>query len=419
MRRQRLRYHRPRAQRPTGSGAAAGEGNGRKSGSRGEGNLETFPRAPTGSFLLAGSAGAAPQTLSSQHVWMQAAGLTRRLLVGQSHRLSTAALDAYSRTVVDTVRTVGPATVAIQVLPTGAGQRGRAPSLPPQFGGLSPGEGVPGGSQGSGVIITPDGYMLSNAHVVGSASEMSVSLTDGRTIRGTTVGRDVATDLALVRLQTQSNLPYATLGDSDELCVGQLVVAIGNPLGFASTVSAGVVSAKGRTLRGKDGRLIEGIIQTDVALNPGNSGGPLVDSASRVVGVNTAIIAGAQNLSFSVPSNTAKCVAGQMSFFGWCAVCEPGVAHLVGVRVRLRAPQAKESRIARVEQHRFPCSPPHISAGRVRTGMGGRRRSGRGHMRKEAPHRTVPRPLRLVPARPRTGGSSPSSSPVATSAVPI
>jgi S1-C subfamily serine protease len=170
-----------------------------------------------------------------------------RFFLRQSRGLSTAALDAYSRTVVDTVRTVGPATVAIQVPPSGAALRGRAPFPPPQFGGLSPGDAVPGGSQGSGVIITPDGYLLSNAHVVGSASEMNVTLTDGRTLRGTTVGRDVATDLALVRLQTQPSLPFATLGDSDQLCVGQLVVAIGNPLGFASTVSAGVVSAKART----------------------------------------------------------------------------------------------------------------------------------------------------------------------------
>ncbi|EOD22299.1 hypothetical protein EMIHUDRAFT_463708 [Emiliania huxleyi CCMP1516] len=221
--------------------------------------------------------------------------------------LSTAALDAYSNTVVSTVETVGPATVAIQVAAPGA------TVAPP---GAPPGEGAPGGSQGSGVIITPDGYLLSNAHVVGDASEMSVTLTDGRVLRGTTVGRDVATDLALVRLQTPGSVPFATLGDSEALRVGQLVVAIGNPLGFASTVSAGVVSAKGRSLRAKDGRLIEDIVQTDVALNPGNSGGPLVDSASRVVGINTAIIQGAQNLSFSVPSATAQWVVSELLAHG-------------------------------------------------------------------------------------------------------
>mmetsp|Transcript_50420 Transcript_50420/g.163347 ORF Transcript_50420/g.163347 Transcript_50420/m.163347 type:complete len:367 (-) Transcript_50420:240-1340(-) len=248
-------------------------------------------------------------TLGRSALWplRPSLGAVRSPLRALRRPLSTAALDAYSNTVVSTVETVGPATVAIQVAAPGA------TVAPP---GAPPGEGAPGGSQGSGVIITPDGYLLSNAHVVGDASEMSVTLTDGRVLRGTTVGRDVATDLALVRLQTPGSVPFATLGDSEALRVGQLVVAIGNPLGFASTVSAGVVSAKGRSLRAKDGRLIEDIVQTDVALNPGNSGGPLVDSASRVVGINTAIIQGAQNLSFSVPSATAQWVVSELLAHG-------------------------------------------------------------------------------------------------------
>jgi len=165
------------------------------------------------------------------------------------------------------------------------------------------------------VIITPDGYVLTNAHVVGEATKMSALLTDGRSIEARLIGKDVATDLALLQLGA-GGLPYATLGDSDKLLVGQLVIAIGNPLGFQSTVSAGVVSAVGRSLRAKDQRLIEGIIQTDVALNPGNSGGPLVDSKGIVVGINTAIIMGAQNISFSVPAKTAQWVVSELFAHG-------------------------------------------------------------------------------------------------------
>merc|ERR1719378_1361455 len=205
------------------------------------------------------------------------------------------AFDAYSKTVVGVVQDVGDAVVAINV--QGAGGPGT------------------GDSAGSGVILSPDGYVLTNAHVVGDASSVSLSLTDGRSLRAAVRGRDVATDLALLQADA-GGLPFASLGDSNELQVGQLVVAIGNPLGFQSTVSAGVVSALGRSLKAKDGMMIEGIIQTDVALNPGNSGGPLVDSKSRVVGINTAIIQGAQNLSFSVPSSTANWVVAEIMEHG-------------------------------------------------------------------------------------------------------
>jgi len=157
--------------------------------------------------------------------------------------------------------------------------------------------------------------VLTNAHVVGDAASVNLALTDGRSLRAAVRGRDVATDLALLQADA-GGLPFTSLGDSNELQVGQLVVAIGNPLGFQSTVSAGVVSALGRSLRAKDGMMIEGIVQTDVALNPGNSGGPLVDSAGRVVGINTAIIAGAQNLSFSVPASTANWVVAEIMEHG-------------------------------------------------------------------------------------------------------
>ena len=198
------------------------------------------------------------------------------------------ALDAYSRAVVGVVEEVGPAVVSI------ARSSRRGPS-----------------GAGSGVVFTPDGYVLTNAHVAAGGHELEVGFTDGSTSRGHVVGLDHATDLAVVRASGPAP-KHAAFGDSSALRVGQLVVAIGNPLGFSSTVSAGVVSALGRTMRARDGRAMEGIIQSDVALNPGNSGGPLVDSRGLVVGVNTAIILGAQGISFSVPIDTAKWVVSEL-----------------------------------------------------------------------------------------------------------
>src|SRR5690242_8517102 len=200
-------------------------------------------------------------------------------------------LDAYSDAVVSVVDRVGPSVVSIGV--SAGGPRAEAHGA------------------GSGVIMSSDGYVLTNSHVVHQASSLEVSLTDGRRFAATLVGEDPATDLAVVKVDAPA-LPAVHLGRSARLRVGQLVIAIGNPFGFQSTVSAGVVSALGRSLRSTSGRLIDDVIQTDVALNPGNSGGPLVDSRGRVVGINTAIIAMAQGISFAVPIDTATLVVPQL-----------------------------------------------------------------------------------------------------------
>jgi S1-C subfamily serine protease len=209
----------------------------------------------------------------------------------------TAALDAYSHAVVSVVAAVGPAVVSITT-----GRRGQG--------------GRPGtAGAGSGVIVAPDGYVLTNSHVVHGASRLEATLTSGEVLGAVLIGEDPSSDLALVRVGG-ADLPVAELGRSATLRVGQLVVAIGNPLGFQSTVSAGVVSALGRSFRSQTGRLIENVIQTDVALNPGNSGGPLVDSSGRVVGINTAIIPMAQGLSFAIPIDTATWVIGELLAHG-------------------------------------------------------------------------------------------------------
>ena len=208
-----------------------------------------------------------------------------------------AVLDAYSAAVVAVAERVGPTVVNIALEKDVAAQGPNGQRV----------YTVPGG--GSGVVIAPDGYILSNSHVVHGARNLEVTLADGRTLPARLIGDDPATDLAVIQT-TVGGLPAAQLGDSDGLKSGQFVIAIGNPLGFQATVTAGVVSALGRSLRSANGRLIENVIQTDAALNPGNSGGPLVDSRGRVVGVNTAIIQGAQGICFAVPVNTARWVAG-------------------------------------------------------------------------------------------------------------
>jgi S1-C subfamily serine protease len=167
------------------------------------------------------------------------------------------------------------------------------------------------GGAGSGVVVTPDGYLLTNEHVVQRVEEARVSFVDGRTVAAVVAGRDPATDLAVLRAQAAS-LPYAKLASAERLRAGQLVVAVGNPYGFESTVSAGVVSALGRSLRSRQGRLIEGVVQHTAALNPGNSGGPLVDAHGAVTGINTAIIPNAQGIGFAIPATTAQWVLTQI-----------------------------------------------------------------------------------------------------------
>jgi S1-C subfamily serine protease len=202
-------------------------------------------------------------------------------------------LDAYSKSVSEVIEKVAPSVVRLMI-------RRR--------------DGK--GGSGSGIIVSPDGLILTNSHVVQGSKTLEITTLDGRNLSGRVLGDDPDTDLALVRVNENSSLPAAKLGDSKKLRPGEIAIAIGNPLGFDTTATAGVISALGRSLRSANGSQIDDVIQTDAALNPGNSGGPLVSSRGEVIGINTAIIAGAQGLCFAVAANTASFVLSEIIAHG-------------------------------------------------------------------------------------------------------
>src|SRR5262245_16307023 len=247
------------------------------------------------------------------------------------------ALDPYSARVAHAFETVGPAVVHIHA----EGQ---------QFG------------TGSGVLFAPDGYLLTNSHVVSGATRLRGSLTDGRQFEAKLVGDDPATDLAILRLQA-TGLPHATFGSSARLRVGQLVVAIGNPLGFQATVTAGIVSALGRTLRSPTGRLIQSVIQTDAALNPGNSGGALVDGQGNVVGINTAMIGHAQGLCFAIGIDTAADVTMRLMRDGRVRRARLGLAGQTIMLDQRLARRLRRSEAGAVQVLEVPPGGPAARAG--------------------------------------------------------
>lgn len=237
-------------------------------------------------------------------------------------------LDAYSRTVTGVVESVSPSVVHIHV----AGER----------------DGRVARGTGSGVVVSPDGLILTNNHVVEGAHSIEATLAGDRAFRARVLGRDPDTDLAVLRAETSNTLPAARLGNSKAVVPGQIAIAIGNPLGFQSTVTAGIVSAVGRTLMGQGGRLIGDVIQTDAALNPGNSGGPLVSSTAEVIGINTASIMGAQGICFSVASNTALHVLQQVLKHGRVRRARIGIAGeqiVLPDRIRHRAGLTQKSAV--------------------------------------------------------------------------
>ncbi len=272
-----------------------------------------------------------------------------------------ALLDDYSRVVSDVAERVGPSVVRIDV----------------KRGGRSAGSG-------SGVIVSSDGLALTNSHVVQGARVVALTTVEGRELQARVLGDDPDTDLALLRVEADVALPAARLGDSSKLRRGQIAIAIGNPLGFDATVTAGVISALGRTLQSRTGRMIEDVVQTDAALNPGNSGGPLVSTAGEVVGINTAVIMGAQGICFAVASNTANFVAGEIARHGRVRRAYIGVGAATAaiprrIAVRLGLEQASGARILGVDQA-GPAAHAGLLSGDLVIGLDGKTITGVGDL---------------------------------------
>jgi len=262
-------------------------------------------------------------------------------------------LDDYSRVVSDVVERVGPSVVRIDV----------------KRGGRSAGSG-------SGVIVSSDGLALTNSHVVQGSRVVALTTLEGRELQARVLGDDPDTDLALLRVDADVSLPAARLGDSSKLKRGQIAIAIGNPLGFDATVTAGVISALGRSLQSRTGRMIEDVVQTDAALNPGNSGGPLVSSAGEIVGINTAVIMGAQGICFAVASNTANFVAGEIARHGRVRRAYIGVGAATTaiprrIALRLELEQTTGARLLSVDQA-GPAAHAGLLSGDIIIGLDGR-----------------------------------------------
>lgn len=266
-----------------------------------------------------------------------------------------ALLDAYSGAVVSVVDAVSPAVAHVQV----KGER----------------NGRSAAGTGSGVVVSPDGLILTNNHVVAAASEIEISLPNLRTFKARILGRDPDTDIAVLRGETHATLPSARLADSKKVRQGQIAIAIGNPFGFQSTVTAGIVSAVGRSLRAQNGRLIGDVIQTDAALNPGNSGGPLVNSAGEVIGINTAVIMGAQGICFSVAANTALHVLTEVLQHGRVRRARIGIAGdqiALPQRLRIAAELTQSSAVRVVEaMPGGPAAAAGLVAGDIVVGIDG------------------------------------------------
>ncbi len=264
-----------------------------------------------------------------------------------------ALLDEYSRVVSDVAERVGPSVVRIDV----------------RRGGRNAGSG-------SGVVVSSDGLALTNSHVVQGARVVALTTVEGRELNARVLGDDPDTDLALLRIDADVALPAARLGDSSKLKRGQIAIAIGNPLGFDATVTTGVVSALGRTLASRTGRMIEDVVQTDAALNPGNSGGPLVSTAGEVVGINTAVIMGAQGICFAVASNTANFVAGEIARHGRVRRAYIGIGAATAaiprrIAVRLGLEQSSGARLLSVDQA-GPAAHAGLLSGDLLIGLDGR-----------------------------------------------